>query len=173
MLPQIWTQTVSLAHSIWKWCPISFGIPWYWLQETCGYQNLQVLKPHIKLYSPVGSWCPQFHIRGFHLESFPDYWLFSIMKTIQLPFFVGMFGEISDCPSDPGWWGGGSALVISWPGARDAMHPTLCRTVLHKKELSCPCSLNLPWKSFHGICKSNHHALHLKLIQCCMSIKSQ
>jgi len=57
------------------------------------------------------------------------------------PLLVGVFGEIFDYPSDPGWWGGGGAPVISWPGTRDAKHPTLGRTVLHSKELSCPCSL--------------------------------
>ena len=127
----------------------------------------------LKRLSSSSSSSPRFHIRGFHFESFPDYQWFSIRKIIQLPFLVGVFGEIFDYPRDPGWWGGGDVPVISWPGARDAKHPTLCRTVLHNKELSCPCSLNLLWKSFHGVCKSNHYALHLKLIQCCMSIKSQ
>ena len=35
------------------------------------------------------------------------------------------------------------------------------------------CSLNWPWESFHDICKSNHDAVHLKLIQCCVSVRSQ
>ena len=35
------------------------------------------------------------------------------------------------------------------------------------------CLLNLLWESFHGVCKSNHYAVHLKLVQCCMSIISQ
>lgn len=79
----------------------------------------------------------------FTLNLFPNCQCFSIRKIIQLPFLVGVFGEIFDYPSDPGRWGGGGAPVISWPGTRDAKHPTLCRTVLHSKELSCPCSLNL------------------------------
>ena len=33
--------------------------------------------------------------------------------------------------------------------------------------------INLLWKSFHKICKSNHHGLYLKFIECCMSIISQ
>ena len=35
------------------------------------------------------------------------------------------------------------------------------------------CSLNLLWSSFHDVCKSNHHAICLKFIECCMSIISQ
>ena len=35
------------------------------------------------------------------------------------------------------------------------------------------CSLNLSRQSFHDVCKSNHYAVYLKLIQCCMSIISQ
>ena len=33
-------------------------------------------------------------------------------------------------------------------------------------------SLNL-WQSFHDVFKSNPYVVHLKLIQCCMSITSQ
>ena len=36
------------------------------------------------------------------------------------------------------------------------------------------CSLNLLWQPFHDACKSNHYAVHLKLIiHCYMSIISQ
>ena len=34
-------------------------------------------------------------------------------------------------------------------------------------------SLSLLWYSFHDVCKSNHYAIHLKLIKCYMSIISQ
>ena len=33
------------------------------------------------------------------------------------------------------------------------------------------CSLNLWWLSCHGVCKSNYYAVHLKLMQCCLSIR--
>ena len=35
------------------------------------------------------------------------------------------------------------------------------------------CSLNLLWSSFHDVCKSNRYVVHLKLIQCWMSIIPQ
>ena len=34
-------------------------------------------------------------------------------------------------------------------------------------------SLSLLWYSFHDVCKSNHYAIHLKLIKCYMSVISQ
>ena len=34
-------------------------------------------------------------------------------------------------------------------------------------------SLNLLWPSFLSVSKSDHYAIHLKLVKCCMSIISQ